>query len=375
MGKIRESMEKASYEATKKLFWDVKKLYTTGNVICINQNADEYKDLVDKSRESAAMPVFKEGLIVAYRDDRYPMKESRHYDFLIEELLNYLPDRQAAVSFAEDYVNIDYENLFLPFEAEIKEDGTIEYYIDVFISEYEKGLGKQEDVISTDTMVDLAEYTVCNGGKASPYGTYEAENDGVTCSVVFAGSLNLKISSDKQMQVSGSNPAIVALKDKGYAETAEEAIQIAKENGFTLIHDSHDVVRSVFLSTMRIINYLIEHPEEKTLSKKENPLNQIVVSQILQRVPQNRTRLLNRKSFPLILSSLGRIISKQRKPSGVGNGRESLTVGTFGDITGIIRVGKPCILLPTRKEQTETRELSREKCSSWNNRVKKTPTR
>lgn len=31
MGKIRESMEKASYEATKKLFWDVKKLYTTGN--------------------------------------------------------------------------------------------------------------------------------------------------------------------------------------------------------------------------------------------------------------------------------------------------------------------------------------------------------
>lgn len=268
MGKIRESMEKASYEATKKLFWDVKKLYTTGNVICINQNADEYKDLVDKSRESAAMPVFKEGLIVAYRDDRYPMKESRHYDFLIEELLNYLPDRQAAVSFAEDYVNIDYENLFLPFEAEIKEDGTIEYYIDVFISEYEKGLGKQEDVISTDTMVDLAEYTVCNGGKASPYGTYEAENDGVTCSVVFAGSLNLKISSDKQMQVSGSNPAIVALKDKGYAETAEEAIQIAKENGFTLIHDSHDVVRSVFLSTMRIINYLIEHPEEKTLSKK-----------------------------------------------------------------------------------------------------------
>jgi hypothetical protein len=268
MGKIRESMEKASCEATKKLFWDVKKLYTTGNVICINQNADEYKNLEEKSRESAAMPVFKEGLIVIYKDDRSPMKESRHYDFLIEELLNYLPDRQAAVSFAEDYVNIGYENLFLPFEAEIKEDGTIEYYIDVFISGYEKGLGKQKDVISTDTMVDLAEYTVCNGGKASPYGTYEAEKDGVTCSVVFAGSLNLRISPDKRMQVSGSNPAIIALKDKGYAETAEEAVQIAKENGFTLIHDSHDVVRSVFLSTMRMINYLIEHPEEKTLSKK-----------------------------------------------------------------------------------------------------------
>lgn len=261
-------MEKASYEATKKMFGDVKRLYTTGNVICVNQNADEYKELEKKSHESAAMPVFKEGLIVTYKDNRCPIKETQHYDFVIEELLNYLPDREAAVNFAESRFLIDYENLFLPFEAEIKEDGTIEYYVDVYICSYELGFAEQEDVISTDMMVDLAEYTACNGGKTFPCGTYETEKDGVTCSVLFAGSLNLSIFPDKKMQVSGGNPAIQALKDKGYAESAEEAVQIAIDNGFSLIRDSHDVVCSVFLSVMRIVNYLIEHPEEKTLSKK-----------------------------------------------------------------------------------------------------------
>lgn len=269
MGKIRESMEKASCEATKKMFGDVKRLYTTGNVICINQNADDYKDLVDKSRESAVMPVFKEGLVVAYNDTICPMKECPHYNSYIEDVWDLFPSRREAYERTKDLNYIEYESLFLPFTAEIKEDGAIEYYVDVYLGDYMILFAENANCeISTDTMVDLAEYTTCNGSKYHLEGYYQAHKDGITCSVVFVGSLNLRISSDKQMQVSGSNPAIIALKDKGYAETAEDAVRIAKENGFTLIRDSHDVVCSVFLSVMRIVNYLIEHPEEKTLSKK-----------------------------------------------------------------------------------------------------------
>ena len=97
----------------------------------------------------------------------------------------------------------------------------------------------------------------------------------------------------------------------------------------------------------------------------------MAVSQTLPKILQNRLRPLDRKSFPLILSSSGRITLKQRKPSRVESGRGLLTVGTSGDTTGIIRMGKPYILLHMRKAQTETRELSGGKCLSWNNRVGK----
>lgn len=269
MGKMRKSMEKASFEATKKKFWDVKRLYTTGNVICLNQDLDECKELNKKSRESAVMPVFREGLVVAYAKTVRPMKECKYYNSYIEDIRDQFPSRQEAYEHTKDLNHIDYKSLFLPFMAEIKKDGTIEYCVDVYIGDYTVIFSKNAScVISTDTMVDLAEYTVCNGIKHSQEGYYQADKDGVTCSVVFAGSLIFRILPDKQILFSGSSPAIQALKDNGYADSAEKAVKIAKENGFTLIYDCHDVVGSVFLAVMSMVNYLIEHPEEKNLSKK-----------------------------------------------------------------------------------------------------------